>query len=227
MNTSAELMYGDMVDSLTSKYAGEGFAMTRSPTANDLPFDLDGYQPDLLAKKAHGGLIIAIKTRARGLSVDRFRSIAQTVAAHPGWQFLLATLDDVDVWNIPTTASELPSWSELIDKHRQVRRLVNAGELEPAVLYLWSILEATLRKRALQQCIPLERLPARMLLDHMVSQGEVPVGQIDLLRDLMQRRNRLAHGGMETVAPIALHQAVETIDGLLQEWSAPETNLAA
>jgi Holliday junction resolvase len=219
MSSVDKTLHDEKLEALISSYAQDGFNVIKEPSTNQLPFDLGGYKPDLLVTKGDTHLIIEVKTSASRVSVDRFQSLAQEISKHPGWRFLLVTLDDVDSKKIPTTTAELPSWSELEVKLEQAQKLTNEGMLEPALLYLWSIFEAALRKRAIAQSIPVERLPATMLLNHMYSLGEVSVEQLDLLREFMNKRNRIAHGANEPIDSARVSVLVQVIKNLLTEWS--------
>lgn len=168
MNAVLKNLDDEKLNSLASTYVRDGFDVLIEPSPHQLPFDLGGYCPDLIAVKGETHLMIEVKPSASRVSVDRLQSLAQEIAQHAGWRFLLVTLDDVDAKTIPTTEGELPTWRELGDKVKRVDSLLDEGAFEPALLYLWSIFEAALRKRAIFQNIPVERLPAGMLLKHML-----------------------------------------------------------
>lgn len=220
MNTSTKTEHEEKIDSLARDYLQQGFSVIKEPSADAIPFDLGGYIPDLIATKGSLNLIIEVKTKASRVSIDKFQSLAQEIALHDGWRFLLVTLDDVDSSKIPSANDELPTWHELDHKLQQAQSLIAEGALEPAVLYLWSIFEAALRKRAIAQRIPVERLPAPMLIKHMYSQGEVSVNDIDQIREFMDKRNRVAHGANEAVDPHELSLVFQTVNRILTEWSA-------
>ena len=215
MNNPAKTAHDEKIDSLASTYAKQGFTVLREPSSSELPFDLGDYEPDLIVTNGDSRLIIEVKTTASRISVDRFQSLAQEISKHPGWRFLLVTLDDVDSSRIPTTSSELPTWPQLVAKLQQAQALIAEGALEPALLYLWSIFEAALRKRAIAQSIPVERLPASTLLNHMYSQGEISVDDVDLFREFMGKRNRIAHGANEQIGPNLVAPVFQVINRLL------------
>ncbi|MBJ7312674.1 hypothetical protein ACFOLJ_21135 [Rugamonas sp. CCM 8940] len=208
------------LDALASTYADDGYDVLRQPSAADMPFDLDGYRPDLIAKKDGGGFIVEVRTGASPGAVERVQSIAQEIARHPGWRFLLATMADADPSIVPTTAEELPTWRQLTDKLKQARALAGSGAVEPALLFLWSIFEAALRKHAIAESIPVERFPSAMLLNHMYSQGELSVAQYDQFREFMTIRNRLAHGANTTVAPVTVTALLNEVGELVADWMA-------
>lgn len=220
MSSPTKIVHDKKLDSLVQDYLQQGFSVVKEPAAELIPFDLGGYRPDLIATKGSANLIIEVKTKASRISVDKFQSLSQEIARHDGWRFLLVTLDDVDSSKIPTENDELPTWPQLEHKMLQAQALIAEGAIEPATLYIWSIFEAALRKRAITQSIPVERLPASMLINHMYSQGEVSVNDVDIFREFMNKRNRLAHGANETIDPHQLALIFQTVNRILVEWSS-------
>lgn len=218
MNTSQKSPHDAKVDALAEDYAREGFVVLKEPALGQLPFDLGDYRPDLIATKGDTGLVVEVKASASRISVDRLQQTAEDVASHPGWRFLLVTLDDVDSRQIPTTATELPTWRELEAKFAQVNSLLEKGMAEPALLYLWSVFEALLRRRAIAQNIPVERLPANSLLRHLYSQGEISVDQLDTFQEFFNKHNRLAHGGKETIDAESVQGLTRAVAELIAEW---------
>lgn len=219
MKNISKNAHDSKIDSLAFNYSQQGFTVWKEPSRDVLPFSLGNYSPDLIAKKGESGLIIEVKTTTSPVSIDRFRSLAEDVSSHPGWRFLLVTLDDADLSELPTKNEELPTWSQLMVKLQQVKTLISAGSLEPSILYLWSIFEAALRKQAIAHNIPVERQPASRLLRHMYSQGEVSVNDLDLFQDFFSKRNRIAHGANESVSENLVIQIFESVNDLLTEWS--------
>lgn len=223
MNNIAKTAQDEKINSLASDYAQQGFTVFKDPSSNEIPFDLGGYRPDLMATRGGSGLIIEVKTKASRISVDRLQSLAQEISRHPGWRFLLVTLEDVDSSRIPTTSNELPTWPQLATKLQQAQNLIAEGAFDPAMLYLWSIFEAALRKQAIAQSIPVERLPAAMLLNHMYSQGEISVDDFDLFLEFMSKRNRIAHGANESIDPALAASVFQSVNRLLAEWGTQDS----
>lgn len=178
---------------IAQDYEAKGFEVIREPKDQDLPFDLGSYRPDLLVQTPEGmGYIVEVKTNAEQVSVERFREIAATVAKHKGWRFLLVTGDDVSGSNIP--ANDLLSWVQIEARLETGRRLITLQEFEGAFVALWGVLEALLRNQAQLAGIPIERLPASSLINHLYSQGELSMIQFDKVKELFAIRNRLVHG---------------------------------
>jgi len=210
----------DKVESLIKKYRDEGFTVIQNPKANQLPFDLDNYQPDILATKNQNesGLIIEVKTSISPVSVERLQSVAEEISRHPGWRFLLVTLEDIEAESLPGTSEELPSWEELIDHFSQVSKLIENNNIEPAFLFLWSVFEGALRKRAVDVSIPVERLPVIRLLRTMYSLGELSISEFDSIQACLEQRNRLAHGYIQKLNSQVLLTFIMLAVKLLIEW---------
>ena len=218
MNTTAERPENVKISALAEQYAIEGFSVTREPSVTSLPFDLGGYRPDLIATKDNAGLMVEVQTKLARLSVDRFRAIAEEVGRHPGWRFLLVTLDDVETQNPPGTAGELPGWSQLKQRINQASAMLKAGEHEPALLYLWSIFEALLRKRAIEISMPIERFPALQVINHLYSLGELSLSQYDFAILVLENRNKLAHGFLANLDGTLVERFKTLVDSLFAEW---------
>jgi hypothetical protein len=226
MSTAAHAFHDEKVRSLAEQYSRAGFQVSVEPDDSALPFDLGGYQPDLIATKNDTGVIVEVKPSSARIPVERFQALAEEVARHPGWRFLLVTPDDIGPESIPGTPGEFPSWQQLKDSAEHARRLVETGEYEPALLYLWGIFEGALRKRAAEAPIPIERFPVSRLIDHMYSLGELSVTQYDPALAALKARNRLIHGNIAkpdfqpTYSQLA-RDFSRLIFELLEEWQKP------
>ncbi|MFN5952385.1 MAG: hypothetical protein ACK6A9_14400 [Dolichospermum sp.] len=223
MIDNTKSLHDEKVESLIKKYRNQGFTVIQNPKADQLPFDLDNYQPDILATKNENetgliGLIIEVKTSIHPVSVKRLQSVAEEVSKHPGWRFLLVTLEDIQAESLPGTSEELPSWEELIDHFSQVSKLIENNNIEPAFLFLWSVFEGALRKRAVDVSIPVERLPAIRLLRTMYSLGELSISEFDIIQAYFEKRNRLAHGYIQKLDSEVLHTFIMLVVKLLGEW---------
>jgi mRNA-degrading endonuclease RelE of RelBE toxin-antitoxin system len=223
MIDNTKSLHDEKVASLIKKYRDQGFTVTKEPQPNEIPFDLDNYQPDILATKNEHesgliGLIIEVKTSISPVSVERLQSVAEKISRHPGWRFLLVTLEDIEAESLPGTSEELPSWEELINYFSQVSKLIENNNIEPAFLFLWSVFEGALRKRAVDVSISVERLPVIRLLRSMYSLGELSISEFDIIQAYFERRNRLAHGYIQKLDSEVLHTFIMLVVKLLIEW---------
>jgi REase_AHJR-like len=219
MNNTTQSLYEQKIQSTVQELLANGYQVSSHPLISDLPFDLGGYIPDIIATKGTEGIVLDIKPSLNRLSVDRFQDIAERVATHHGWRFLLVTLDDYSEKILPSSDDELPSWEELNARLVKLNTLIKDSFLEPAFLFLWSIFEAALRKRALIQNIPISRFPTNKLLNHTFSSGEISISEFDLFTSFLEVRNRIAHGIVAPIDSEILKSANISVHNLVGKWS--------
>ena len=218
MNETAKSLHSDKIRAAAGELTEKGYRVLIEPSRQDLPFDLGTYTPDLVAIKDGEGIILEVKVNHGRVSVDRLQELAERVRSHQGWRFMLVTLDDTAQRIFPDGEGDLPSWSEMGIDLAKVQTLVNEKMLNPALLYLWSIVEAMLRKRAIVVNLPIERFPSQHLLSHMYSSGEISMSEFDLFKALNEKRNKAAHGMVTTLDVNELAEALNTTQNLLEKW---------
>jgi hypothetical protein len=203
----------DLLLRVAQKYEQEEYEVVKEPRQNELPFDLGVYRPDLLVKKSDGtGFIIEVKTAASPISIERYREIAEIVAKHKGWRFLLVTGDEQE------DMEQLLSRQEIAERKEKSEHLIAIGELEAAFLSLWSIVEALMRRQAEEVLIPIERFPPVSLIKHLFSQGELSIEQFDKAISLVEVRNRLVHGFQTQELDKSVIELQALADDLMNLW---------
>jgi hypothetical protein len=206
--------YEAKIQELKAQFERDGYNVLVEPQRTDLPFDLDNYVPDIVASKPDGGLIVEVKTTNTKTSISRYQSVAQIVQQHPGWRFLMVTVDDLDV----PEAQEMASWDQLEAKLGTIRSLIADGKTEPGVLYLWSVFEAAMRKLAYAVAMPIERLPATALMNQLYTAGYISVGDFQTAKELLTIRNMITHGfGTSPDGPL-LESFLISVAGLIRDW---------
>ncbi len=202
---------------IAEKYRLQGFEVVIEPSKSLIPFDLGNYHPDLVARKgADEGCIIELKNSIAKISVDRYREIAEIVAQHHGWRFLLITGEDVS--SDPQDDNELLTWEQMLQRQEQAQRFLAIGEVEVAFFYLWGVLEAAMRRQAKQVSIPIERFPANSLINHLYSQGELSMEQFDQVRVIQTIRDRITHGYQMTNLGEPTKQLQVLVNELIAMW---------
>jgi len=209
MSSEAERAHCDLGSSVAEEYRQLGFDVVLHPQAADLPFDFGTYRPDLIARNSSGqNYIIEVRDFATRTPIDRFREIAETVSQHPGWSFLLITREDAPP-HYCDGRSELLSWKQMRECLAKSQRLMSQGAIDAAFLSLWPILEAALRRRAIEILIPIERFPTLSLINHLYSQGELSIEQ-------------LMHGNQPPDLSEPTMQLFALIDLLVNSWASDQ-----
>lgn len=219
MNNSKDI-HEALLERVARKYEKDGYKVYIRPEISVLPFDLGSYRPDLLAVKSENeGYIIGIKNRTAYTSVDRFREIAETVAQHDGWRFLLVTGDDI-LPNEPYYKTEniLLSREQISARKEKAERLLSLGQTEGAFLTFWGVAEAVMRRQAEQASIPIERFPTSSLIKHLYSQGELSVEQFDKAMELLNIRNQFIHGFQSQNSEHAVRELQKLVSELSEAW---------
>lgn len=202
------------IQELKARFEREGYKVLIEPRPTALPFDLDNYVPDLVASKSDGGLIVEVKTANTKTSVSRYQSVARIVQQHPGWRFLMVTVDDL---NVPE-AQEMASWDQLESKLDTTRSLIADGKTEPAVLYLWSVFEAAMRKLAYAVAMPIERLPATTLMNQLYTAGYISIDDFQTAKKFLAMRNGITHGFGTAPDEQLLASFLTSVSCLIRDW---------
>lgn len=220
MITITQSLHEQKIQHIAQQLQERGYSVITEPSKSDLPFNLGNYVPDLIATKNDQGIIFEIKTSFKRLSIDRLQNLAEQVASHNGWRFVLITLDDEREDILPLETKDFPYWQDLESRLSQVDMLIQGSLFEPAVLFLWSIIELLLRKKAILENIPIDRFPAHNLLDHLYSSGEISMQQFDVFKDFLKLRNKIAHGitTNSEATKQTLVLANNAIKSLLEDW---------
>ncbi|MEA5618419.1 hypothetical protein VB711_11295 [Cronbergia sp. UHCC 0137] len=220
MNNTKKLQ-DEKVKSLAKKYSDEGFDILIKPKTDQLPFNLDNYQPDILATKNEGesGLIIDVKTTTNRGSIDILQSALKEIRRHPGWRFLLVTLEDIEADLLPLAPEQLPSWDELIDSFSQAYGVIKNNEIESVFLAFWNIFERALIKKAVDLSIPVEHWSSIRLVRSIYSLGELSISQFDMIQAYIEKRNHLAKGYIKKLNWDVLFTFVNFLGNLLEEWT--------
>ncbi len=220
---SRQSLYEQKIISTTQELLESGYEILALESDYQLPFDLDGYSPDLIAIKNGGGIIVDIKASRNRASIDRFQGIAKKVSAHPGWRFLLVPLSNEAENSLQLTSESLPSWQELESQLVSLDALLNQESLfEPSVLFARRILEASLRKRVMMLDMPIASFPGANLLNHLFSNGEISIVQFDLLKSFLLLGDTVAHGMRVTLDIKMLTLVKAAIQSLVIQWSHEE-----
>jgi REase_AHJR-like len=218
MNVNTQLTEQNLEKRVAEKYRLQGFEVIFEPAKSVIPFDLGNYLPDIIAKKSSDeGYIIEVKKTISQTPIDQYREIAEIVAQHHGWRFLLVTGEDVS--SEETKGNDnLLTWEQMLQRQKHGQRCLVAGEVEIAFFLLWGALEAAMRQQAKNMVIPIEHLPPNSLINHLYSQGELSMEQFDQAIAIQSVRNHILHGYQTPNLAEPATQLAELVDNLITMW---------
>jgi hypothetical protein len=210
---TAEKRHEETIVELSEKYKSEGYSILSQP-----PFPLHGYIPDLIVSNQDGGFIIEVKVKSSNISVEKFKSIAEEVATHQNWRFLLVTLDDI--FDTFPDHSEYVNidWNQIGSRLKKVQQIFDIEILDAAILYLWTVFEIMMRKRTFDLKLPFDKFPNYRLVNHLYTEGEISIDELDTIKDLLIIRNKLAHGDLLDIDTSVCNTYFSVINSLYNEW---------
>lgn len=223
MSISSQAQHDGLLNSVAERYQRDGYEVIIEPGPQAIPFDLDGYGPDLIARKGDSTLIVEIKTQAERISFDQLRSVVDEVKRHAGWRFVLVTAQDVLALGVPGENEDHYPWEEVTQRVNDAERLSDLGENEAAYLILWIAFERLMRFQARRISLPVDRLAPAIMIRQLYSQGELSMAQFDTALDCQQIRNRIVHGFPASNLTDAVTRLGAVVHELIEQWSQPSS----
>ena len=194
MATSTANLERERLLKLAEEYREKGYEVFFHPNIEDLPEFLNNYRPDMIVRKGEENVVIEVKSRSslNSSSNQYLGNLAQAVERHPGWRFELVMTNPEDTTYSPKAEGSLQEHE--IESHLQIARQLTTQHPELALLYSWSLVEATLRLIAQKEEVSLERFDPRYLINQLVTEGVISKSEYQLLMNLLSLRNSIAHG---------------------------------
>jgi uncharacterized protein YutE (UPF0331/DUF86 family) len=178
---------------LAEEYRDKGYEISFQPNPEDLPDFLKNYRPDMIARRGDEAVIIEVKSRSSlNSSAQYLRNLAQAVEQHPGWRFELVMTNPEDATYSQRAEDSLQE--NEIESRLQVTRQLATQHLESAILYSWSLAEATLRLVAENEGLSLQRFDSLYLVKQLAIEGVLSKSEYQFLMNALSLRNSIAHG---------------------------------
>lgn len=204
------------VADVAASYRASGYRVTPSPSPNQLPGFLAGYQPDLLAEREGEHVLVEVKTAATPSDDEHYRELAERVQTHPEWRVDLVVLGTSDRLLLGGELPVLPA-SDVERRYEEAHSLAASGHDDAAVLIAWAATEGALRLLAERNAVPVQRASTSALLKQLTALGVIAREQYDTLWTLYQERNAIAHGFAAQRVPHSAEQVIGVGRELLAE----------
>ncbi|UXE63933.1 MAG: hypothetical protein KA717_16140 [Woronichinia naegeliana WA131] len=202
---------------LAAEYRKEGYEVFFRPSSDDLPDFLKGYRPDLVLKRGNESVIVEVRSRfsLNSPSTQYLRYLAQVVEEHSDWRFELVMTNSEDIIDSPNIEGSLQQ-SEIETRLQAARQLVSQYP-ESAILYSWSLVEATLRLVADHEGLNLQRFEPLYLMKQLVTEGLISRSQYQLLKNAYSLRSNIAHGFKITqLSQESVYELIDITEHLLE-----------
>ena len=202
---------------LAEEYRDKGYEIFFHPNPEDLPDFLRHYRPDMIVQRGDERVIIEVKSR-RSLNLEStyyLKKLAQSVEQHPGWRFELVMTNPEDTGYSPREESSLQQPE--IETRLPMARQLATQHPESAILYSWSLVEATLRLVAEHEGMSLPRFDPLYLVKKLVTEGVISRPDYQLLMNTLSLRNAIAHGFNATqITQESVDQLINVAEQLLK-----------
>ncbi|MEH1850808.1 MAG: hypothetical protein V7L11_03760 [Nostoc sp.] len=202
---------------LAEEYREKGYEVFFHPNPEELPDFLNHYRPDMIVRRGEENVVIEVKSRSslNSSSNQDLRNLAQAVEKHPGWRFELVMTNPKDIMYSLKAEGSLQEHE--IESQLQVTRQLITQHPESAILYSWSLLEATLRLIAQKEELSLQRFDPLYLVKQLAIEGVISKSQYQLLMNSLLLRNSIAHGFKTTqITQNSVYELIELTEQLLR-----------
>ncbi|MEH2370931.1 hypothetical protein [Nostoc sp.] len=202
---------------LAEEYREKGYEVFFHPNPEDLPDFLNHYRPDMIVRRGKENVVIEVKSRSslNSSSNQYLGNLAQAVEKHPGWRFELVMTNPEDV--MYSLKAEASLQEHEIESQLQVARQLITQHPESAILYSWSLVEATLRLIAQKEELSLQKFDPLYLVKQLAIEGVISKSEYQLLMNSLLLRNSIAHGFKTTqITQNSVYELIELTEQLLR-----------
>jgi uncharacterized protein YutE (UPF0331/DUF86 family) len=221
MDARTEQLERSRLLELVTEYRQKGYEVILSPKPEELPDFLRSYRPDMIVSRGEEKVVIEVKSRPSIASAQYLRGLAQAVEEHPGWRVELVMINPEDALYSAKVEGSLQEHE--IKSQLQVARKLTVDHPESAILYAWSLAEATLRLLANKEGLELQRPEPLRLLKQLATEGVISKAEYQSLMDASPLRNAIAHGFKTThLTPNVVLNLIEVTEQLLNSLNTSE-----
>jgi REase_AHJR-like protein len=178
---------------LAAEYRTRGFDVHIAPSGKELPSFLQGFRPDMIAKKGDINVVIEVTAQESLKGQRGVQELATAVEGQRGWRFELVVTN-------PRPEPEVERASELVSERTITQRLASVeglrteGNWEAALLLTWTVFEAEMRRMLKREGKADEKRSALSGLKTLYSLGLLNRQDYDILDRSLRLRNQITHG---------------------------------
>lgn len=215
---SKKEIHAEKVKEVYSRYREAGYEVIVDPLHAQIPFDLAGYQPDLVATKENQGIIVEVMLSSSRTWREKLQEAVEKVRKQDNWRFVLVTADDSLPDALPGIAPDFLSWQGVSQQLDRADRLQSLGETDAAYFTLWIAFEYMMRLRV-QEILPLlDRLSPEILIRQLDDCGELSVEQYNLALACRETHHLVVHGFPVNDLAARFDRLRELVQDLAIEW---------
>jgi nicotinic acid mononucleotide adenylyltransferase len=202
---------------LAESYRKAGDEVSIYPRVESLPSFLKDYDPDMIVHRGQESVVVSVQSRKtlNLTSAHRLRDLVQAVEKQPGWRLEMIMTNSEDA-AYTINADRSLQISE-VETGLQVLADLMDRSLESAILYAWSLTEATLRLVTEKEGLISRKFDSLYLVKQLATEGIISRDEYRVLMNSRSLRNAIAHGFKTSqLNPDAVHQLIEITKQLLK-----------
>lgn len=222
MNDSMQELHRQKIQEIAGEYEARGYKVLIEPDATEIPAFLAGFRPDIVAYGQQDSVVVEVKMGTQRAISERYKELADTVRQYPGWRFSLVVVDPRSD-DVAPASQQLLDREAILDRLRESQELLARGAKDAAFILLWSSVEAMLRRIALREGLPLERVPSSAVLKELFSLGLLSRHGLDIASRAFSVRNSLVHGFETPQLDATLRELTTLVQELLEEYDQAES----
>lgn len=199
------------LESIVPDLEAEGFEVFVQPSPHTLPTFMRDYWPDAIARGKNKNLVIEIVREGQS-SDDKTKRLRELLRAQKDWELRVYfvtpdnTVKSLEATSSQTIAQVIQTVEDLLKEHRTA----------PALLMAWATFEA-LGRALLPDKFMKPQTPKR-LVEVLASNGRLTPTEADVARQLIDTRNKLIHGALQTEVASRDVRSFVTVLKTLQEF---------
>lgn len=221
-NTQREIK---KIKELAREYENKGFIVSIEPKGTAIPSFIRelNFTPDLIAKSQEESHVIEVSSRDSAVRLRELSSIADAIEKKRGWRFVLV-MTNPRISSVASTQTPIPELDELQSSYKKLFKLKalssdNDNDFDQAILLLaWSIVEGALRMYNYSGNTKTPVRSPQSVVRDAVMIGFITQKEGEFLDYIVDIRNRIAHGAVETkIRGASLQKLVKLCELLVSE----------
>lgn len=179
---------------IEKEYIEKGYKVVSQPSGDQLPNELKGYTPDLIAKKGKETIVVEVKSLKSLKGNSEMLDLVRKVCEQKGWQFNLV-ISNPSKKSVESSKAQMNSLGpiEIASQIDEIEKLISSNMVRSAVLLFGAVAEGIFRLMLSAKMNPGSRVGLKPYLQEAVFQGILSKEDFDLFESLLLSRNGIAH----------------------------------
>ncbi|MCG6142808.1 hypothetical protein [Leptospira mtsangambouensis] len=188
------MIEAEFLDYLIKHYKKLGYKINERPKSENIPFNLNGYVPDLICEKDEEHILVEIKKHINQITFDRVKEISEIVSLQKGWKFVLVS---------PNQGNYIISHNKINEEiETSINKIKKSFEIElydACFMYLWNLYIQLLIDYGKKNELPIETLSDQTIINVLYTEGLLSISDLDETNNYKTIRNNATHSNNSIV----------------------------